>query len=160
MAWGKKSGGGGGCVSWLALLVAMAALFLAWRAYERTGGDLQEVLRTPLGESAQESAGSAGTGSADDAGRQTDLARTRLLARRTEVEARRNLRQVQEEVAEIRDNLQEAYRGAGAQARESWRELDADLQRLQGQLREGSDRAVETLDSTLDKMRRLGREDG
>lgn len=152
MAWGKKKSGGGGGVAWLALIVALAALFLAWKAYERAGGDFDDILRLPVGEMEET------TGAVE---RQTDVAeaRGRLLARRTEVSARRNLEQVQEEVAEIRDELQSAYRNAGDQAREGWREVDADLERLQAQLRDGSSRAVETLDSALDKMRRIG-EDG
>ncbi|HYG63394.1 MAG TPA: hypothetical protein VEL74_12490 [Thermoanaerobaculia bacterium] len=157
MAWGKKKSGGGGGVAWLALIVALAALFLAWKAYERTGGDLDGILRLPVGEM------EVGEGEGDETAveRQAGLAqaRARLLARRTEVAARRNLRQAQEEVAEVRDQLQGAYKGAGDQAREGWRELDADLERLQGQLRDGGSRAVETLDSVVDKMRRIG-EDG
>jgi ElaB/YqjD/DUF883 family membrane-anchored ribosome-binding protein len=157
MAWGKKKSGGGGGVAWLALVVSLAALFLAWRAYERTGGNLDEVLRIPVGEVRAEGAREE----SGEIGRQTDLAqaRARLLGRRTEVAARRNVQQVQEEVAEVRDELQSAFRGAGDQAREGWRELDSDLERLQTQLRDGSSRAVETLDSALDKMRRIG-EDG
>lgn len=157
MAWGKKKSGGGGGVAWLALIVALAALFLAWRAYERTGGDLDDILRMPVGERREPTGVGEATAAMEE---QTDLvqARGRLLARRTEVAARRNLEQVQEEVAEIRDELRRAYRDAGGQAREGWRQLDADLQRLESQLRDGGSRAVETLDSALDRMLRLGQD--
>ena len=42
MAWGNRSGGGRG-IAWLALLVSLAALFLSWKAYERTGGRLKDL---------------------------------------------------------------------------------------------------------------------
>jgi len=136
-------------VAWLALLVALAALFLSWKAYQRTGGELEDVLHAPLGE----------TGEAETTvDRESDLAaaRARLLQRRTEVAAERNLRQVQEDVAEMRADLERSFRHAGEEAREGWREVDADLERLEAQLREGSARAVETLDSAVERMKRIG----
>lgn len=77
MAWGSKRSGGGG-VAWLALLVALAALFLSWKAYQRTGGELEDILHAPVG-NAEETVD-----------READLAeaRGRLLQRRTEVAAR------------------------------------------------------------------------
>ncbi|HEV2845500.1 MAG TPA: hypothetical protein VG477_11685, partial [Thermoanaerobaculia bacterium] len=42
MAWGKKKSGGNG-VAWLALLLAVLALMLAWGAYKRTGGELRDL---------------------------------------------------------------------------------------------------------------------
>ena len=38
MAWGRKREGGGGCVSLLALLLALVALVVAWAAYRPAGG--------------------------------------------------------------------------------------------------------------------------
>lgn len=159
MAWGKKSSGGGGCVAWLALIVAIAALVLAWKAYERTGGKLPDVLEMPIGDSAQARDGGGIAGEVSESAEMAK-ARARLLARRAEVATQRNLQQVQDEVGEIRGELQRSYENAGTRAREGWAEVDADLERLQAQLRAGSSRAVETLDTALDKMRRLGREDG
>jgi hypothetical protein len=150
MAWGKKSNGGGGCIAWLALLLSIAALFLSWKAYERTGGDLRQVLATDLGEAE----GAAAEEQEEGAG--LAEARARLLARRAEVAARENLRQVQDEVAEVRADLRRTFAEAGAEARQSWREVDADLQRLETQLREGSAKAIETLDGAVERMRRLG----
>jgi hypothetical protein len=34
--------GGSGVVAWLALLLAIAALLIAWMAYNRSGGDLED----------------------------------------------------------------------------------------------------------------------
>jgi archaellum component FlaC len=140
MAWGKRSGGGGG-VAWLALLVSLAALFLSWKAYERTGGELGE-LRV------------SGTESGSDWGEDLDRARERLLERRGDVEAEEDLEGVRRDVAEIREDLERLSEDAGAGARERWRSLDAELERLEKQLRQGSSRAVGTMDSAIEKMKR------
>lgn len=148
MAWGSKRSGGGG-VAWLALLVGLAALFLAWKAYQRTGGELEDILHAPVGE----------IGEAEETvDRETDLAeaRARLLRRRAEVAAERNLRQVQEDVAEMREGLARSFRDAGEEARQGWREIDAELERLEAQLREGGAQAVETLDSAVERMQEIG----
>lgn len=145
MAWGKKKSGGNG-VAWLALLLALAALLLAWGAYKRTGGELRDLLSdvTPAG-----------------APKGIDLSevRARLQRHRPEVEGQRNLQRVRDDVAEIRANLERTYRDAGAGAREKWRDLDADLERLEGQLKDGSSKAVDSLDSALAKLRVGAREE-
>ena len=145
MAWGKKSGAGGGSggVAWLALLVALAALFLSWKAYERSGGTLKDDLA--FLDTETEASGDW----RDDLAR----ARERLLERRDEVESEEDLAGVQRDVARIRESLERSFKGGGAEAREGWRELDADLERLQDQLRERSSRALETLDSAVEKMK-------
>lgn len=142
MAWGKKSGSGGG-VAWLALLVALAALFLSWKAYERSGGTLKDDLA--FLDTETEASGDW----RDDLAR----ARERLLERRDEVESEEDLAGVQRDVARIRESLERSFKGGGAEAREGWRELDADLERLQDQLRKRSSRALETLDSAVEKMK-------
>lgn len=130
----------------LALIVAILALILAWAAYRRTGGELKDL----TGSLAGSLAGDA-TAALD---RQTDLAqaRARLLGHRAEVVGSENLEQVRQDVAEIREKLEGAYE-AGASAKARWEELDAELERLQGQLKEGGSKAVATLDSVLEKIR-------
>ncbi|HSN85354.1 MAG TPA: hypothetical protein VL025_01290, partial [Thermoanaerobaculia bacterium] len=88
MAWGKQKQSGGGCVAWLALAVAIAALVLAWSAYKRTGGDLDGVLKSVTEDAERSVRGAAADGSGA-VERQADLAeaRVRLLGRRAEVEA-------------------------------------------------------------------------
>lgn len=135
MAWGRKSGGGGG-IAWLALLVSLAALFLSWKAYERTGGRLKDL-------DARVSAVEPGP-----ADWREELERARELLRRGDLEP--------EEVARMRESLARSFRDASEGTRRGWRELDADLERLQGQLRQGSSRAKETLDSAVEKMKRVG----
>ncbi len=144
MAWGQKKSSGG-CAGRLALILAVLALLMAWAAYRRAGGELgtlwSDLTAFKVGSNAVE--------------RQSELAqaRTRLLARRTEVAGERNLEQVRQEVAEIRKGLERSYRDASAGAKEHWEKLDADLERLQGQLRDGSSKALDTLDSVVAKIR-------
>ena len=126
----------------LALVVALAALFVAWSAYKRTGGDLDQLVR-------MKAEGSGEATWRDDLAR----ARERLLRRRSDVEEGRDLDQVRRDVAEIRGDLERAFDDAGEQAREKWRAMDAELERLQSELDERGSRAKETLDSLLDKMR-------
>ena len=138
-----RNGGGGG-VAWLALIVSLVALFFSWKAYERSGGRLDdlEVLNTEV---------TVGDESPPDWRAALDEARETLD------DARENLGGDDvAKVREIREKLSRAFRDTGEGAKRGWRELDSDLERLQGQLEKGSSRAKETLDETLDKMRRIG----
>ena len=154
MAWGKKQSSGGGCVAWLALIVAAAALILAWSAYRRTGGDLDGLWKGVTQDAERSVRGTASDGS-EAVERQADLAkaRVRLLGRRAEVEADRNLEQVRRDVAEIRESLERTYENAGAGAQERWRDLDAELEKLEARLKEGSAKAVDSLDAVVEKIR-------
>jgi hypothetical protein len=135
MAWGKKSSGGGG-IAWLALLVSLAALFLSWKAYERTGGRFEDLdARVSVGDP-------------EPADWREELERARERLAKGDLEP--------DEVARMRESLSRSFRNASEGTRRGWRELDSDLERLQGQLREGSSRAKETLDSAVEKMKRVG----
>jgi hypothetical protein len=158
MAWGqKKSGGGAGR---LALILSILALLVAWAAYRRAGGepgtlwgDLTGLKGGGVHVNLDKS--SDGSNGSDIVERQSELAQaqTRLLAHRAEVAGERNLEQVRQEVAEIRAGLERSYSNASAGAKERWEDLDGDLERLQGQLREGGSKALDTLDSALAKIR-------
>jgi hypothetical protein len=153
MAWGQKKSGGGGAGR-LALILSILALLVAWAAYRRAGGELG----TLWGDLTGLKGGGVHVnlnGGSDAVERQSELAqaRTRLLARRAEVAGERNLEQVRQEVAEIREGLERSYSNASAGAKERWEDLDQDLERLQGQLREGGSKALDSLDSALAKIR-------
>jgi hypothetical protein len=131
---------GSGCgVAWLALAVSLVALFFSWKAYERSGGRIGDVLDTQV---------SVGDESPPDWRAALDEARETLD------EARENLGG--DDVARVRERLARSFRHAGEGAKRGWRDLDSDLERLQGQLEKGSSRAKETLDETLEKMKRIG----
>lgn len=150
MAWGKsRGGGGGGCVSWLALAVALAALFLAWSAYRRTGGTFDQVTA-----GVRDLDRSFKVDADGDWRAALDKARERLQGHRSEVEGERNLEQVRRDVEQIRESLSRAFEGTGEVAKSRWRDLDGDLERLQAQLREGGSKALSTLDGALEKMKK------
>ena len=152
MAWGqKKSSGGAGR---LALILSILALLVAWTAYRRAGGELGTLWGDLTGLKGGGVHVNLDKGS-DAVERQSELAQAqaRLLARRAEVAGERNLEQVRQEVAEIRAGLERSYSNASAGAKERWEDLDGDLERLQGQLREGGSKALDTLDSALAKIR-------
>jgi chromosome segregation ATPase len=140
-------------VGLLALLLAALALLVAWAAYKRTGGEIGTVLK----DAGVESRGPAGADS--DLGEwREDLAqaRDRLLGRRAEVAGDRNLDQVRRDVEQVRTSLEQAYQKAGDKAgaaKDQWKDLDADLQRLEGQLKDGGSKALTTLDSAISKLR-------
>ena len=156
MAWGKRSGEGGGCLGKLALVLALLALALAWMAYKRTGGSLDTLLQSPWGDVR----GALGPGEEEAAGdedRGFDLiaeARARLQGRRGEVAAERNLEEVRADIEKTREDLRRTYEGASASTRERWRQVDQDLERLETQVRQGSRQAVETLDSAVERLKR------
>jgi hypothetical protein len=143
----------------LALLVAILALILSWAAYRRSGGQLKDVL-TDATRGTDLHVGSAGdSGEGSPAGaldRQADLlkAQARLLQHRAEVAGDRNLAQVERDVAEIRQSLERSYQNAGAAAKERWqRGVDADLDRLEAQLRQGGSKALASLDAAVSRLR-------
>ena len=136
----------------LALLLAILALAVAWAAYRREGGELRTLWR----DLTRGSDGRVNITSDSDGDLRTWLAETqaRLEKRRPEVAGERNLRQVREDVAKARKNLERAYRNASSGAKERWRSMDADLERLEGQLKEGGSKALATLDEALGKIRK------
>ena len=74
--------------------------------------------------------------------------------------ADRNLDQVRRDVADIRARLERSFANAGAVTKDRWRGLDGDLDRLETQLKDGGSKALSTLDSALEKIRRQTGEDG
>jgi hypothetical protein len=152
MAWGSKKGGGGG-PAWLALLVALVALWVAWSGYRRTGGTLDTLIANPLAPAAE--ADLPAERESGDWRAALDRARERLLDRREDVRQDRDLEAVQRDIAEIRANLEKAWRGAG-EAKEKWQDLDGELDRLQAQLNDKSEQAKETLDGLVRRMKEAG----
>jgi len=157
---GSRGSASVGCAAWVALLLAAAALLLAWSAYRRTGGRLQDLLH---GGGAAPVVVGQPPGPAHDAlwrgKREVEQraalteAEARLLARRTEVEANRDYALARQEVDSVRRDLARAFGDAEAAARARWQAVDDELQRLDAQLREGSSRAVATLDGAVARIR-------
>lgn len=142
----------------LALLVAILALIFSWAAYRRSGGQLKDVWTdatrgTDLRVGSDGDAGNEGPAAALD--HQADLlkAQAKLLQHRAEVAGDHNLEQVERDVAEIRRSLERSYQSSGGAAKGRWQGLDADLDRLEAQLREKSSKALASLDAAISKIR-------
>ncbi|HEX2223466.1 MAG TPA: hypothetical protein VHN15_04585 [Thermoanaerobaculia bacterium] len=131
----------------LALVVALVALALAWLAYLRTGGSLETLVNQPWRAGSTEAEAPAGWRA------RLAEARERLLENRGEVQAERNLDQVREDIESIRRDLRASFDGASETTLERWRQVDAELEQLQRQVRDGSNQAVQTLDSVADRLR-------
>jgi hypothetical protein len=144
----------------LALLVAIVALVFSWAAYRRAGGQLTEIWSDATRGAADFRVGNPVGGTAA-LGRQTDLARAegRLLGHRAEVAGDRNLGQVERDVAEVRQSLERSYRNAGVATREKWQGVDAELNRLEAQLKQGGASALATLDSAVAKIQSVAGEE-
>jgi len=145
-------------VARLALVLAILALAVAWAAYRREGGELGTIWHDLTGGGGNRVRITAGSGDADV---RTWLAQAqaRLEQHRDEVAGERNLQEAREDVAKIRKNLESAYRNGGAGAKARWRDLDSDLERLEGQLRKGGSKALATLDEAVRKIKQeVGKE--
>ena len=153
MAWGSKKSGGGG-PAWLALIVALVALWIAWSAYRRTGGTFDTLVANPLAAVTEKTPPAEAPAEAETGDWREALAnaRERLASRRDEVRDDKDLEAVQRDIAEIRATLERTWRGAG-EAKEKWEDLDGDLERLQRQVRDGSEKAQETLDGLVQRMK-------
>jgi ElaB/YqjD/DUF883 family membrane-anchored ribosome-binding protein len=143
----------------LALGVALVALALAWLAYLRTGGSLDTLVNqtwktgdTTAAADNEREAPSADSDNANWRARLTE-AREKLLESRGEVEAEQNLEKVREDIESIRRDLRASFDGASETTLERWRQVDAELEQLQRQVRDGSNQAVGTLDSVADRLR-------
>lgn len=141
----------------LALVVALVALAVAWMAYLRTGGSLETLVNQPWragGAGAEAPAGTTADASGNTGWRdRLNAAREKLLENRGKVQAERNLEQVREDIESIRRDLRASFDGASETTLERWRQVDAELERLQRQVRDGSNQAVQTLDSVADRLR-------
>ena len=145
----------------LALLVAIVALVFSWAAYRRSGGQLTEIWSDATRGAADFRVGTPVDDGAAALKRQTDLARAegRLLGHRAEVAGDRNLSQVVQDVADVRQSLERSYRDASAATREKWHGVDAELNRLEAQLKQGGASALATLDSAVAKIRSVAGEE-
>jgi hypothetical protein len=111
-------------VAWLALIVSLVALFFSWKAYERSGGRVGDVLNTQV---------EVGDESPPDWRAALDEAREKLDRARETLNG--------DDVAQVREKLARAFENAGEGARRSWRGLDRDLEHLQTQVERGGSRA-------------------
>jgi short-subunit dehydrogenase involved in D-alanine esterification of teichoic acids len=140
-------------VAWIALLVSLAAIGVAWLAYNRTGVNLTGDIQTSLEENTREFRAETRLALAKAE------ARARLLALRADLAARRNWDQAAQEVSEIRGNLNEAYRNAEMETSEEFRGMDTNLEGLERNIRNESAESLEGLQGLIENLQQNIRTD-
>jgi sensor histidine kinase regulating citrate/malate metabolism len=127
-------------ISALLSLLALIFSLLAWQRTERMSDVLQLDARQSALQMEEERA-------------QRDEVRRRLEETRRQVAAGVNPQEIRGEVADIRAEVRRYSALARAEMRESWRSVDSDLEKIQGQLEEGSLEVLSTVDALTERLR-------
>jgi len=115
-------------VAWIALAFSVFAVILGWSAFNRAGPDFLEEADQELAKAE---------------------ARAELLGLRTQIAVGEAYEKSQQEVIEIRRDLERAYEDAEAQAYEEWMEIDTELELLENNLRDESADALNSLENVI-----------
>lgn len=131
-------------LGWIAVVLSVLALFLAWSAYNRTGTDVRtQVMRT--GEQAYD---------ASREGLDSLQAQVRLQELRADLASGVELENAEETVATVRQDLARAYQNSTEVTQEQWQEVQRDLDQLEDQLRNGSADALQTVEGLIERTQR------
>lgn len=117
-------------LSTIALILATIALIVSVMAFNRVGEDLGDVVKDKVTEEVVEVARSAELTAARAA------ALTRLLAIKAEAEVTEETAQLENDVEEVRRDLEIAYNEAGEEFAEEWNEIDQAFDNLEAELRD------------------------
>ncbi|HMA78181.1 MAG TPA: hypothetical protein VKP88_03485 [Candidatus Paceibacterota bacterium] len=131
---------------WLVGVFSVAALVLAWAAYNRAGENLSTEIQQQTEELAVDAEQTAET--VWDETQATLVraeARAELLAIQAELEAEANYAAAVAQVRDVRTDLRAAYENAEVAAQVEWRELDTELEQLEQALRANSADTLELL---------------
>lgn len=138
-------------------VVAVAALAIAWFAFNRSGQDLAPTVVEEAGEAYQATEDAAVTTAANiEAGAEMVAEETTLVAARAEaradlaalevrVAAEEGYENAAQEVAAIEANLEAAYANASVEAQEAWVETRTMFDELEDGLRDGTGDVLEVL---------------
>jgi translation initiation factor IF-2 len=123
----------------LALIIAIPALIIAWLAYNRSGQDLE----TEISAQAQESV--------EYTRQQIALleARARILYIRTQLLTEENLDEAEQELAQVRSDLNEEFANARTEVKQQWQQIDTQLEDVEANLRTGTAESIEAVRQAL-----------
>ena len=129
-------------IEWIALAISIMALLLAWAAYNRAGIDLEQQIEFQL------------TGIRQEIKEQIALAeaRIKLNAIRTRVVLRNEYYEARMDVISLRRDLKQSFELAEQESKELWMEIDADLEKLEVELRDESSEALVRIDQIIGKL--------
>lgn len=147
----------GAAAVWAVGIVAVAALIIAWSAFNRAGPDLIPTLSEEVSETANqaEQAAVEAEQTAEMLASQTALAaaraeaRAELLALQTRIEAGEAADEIAVEAEEIEQDLAQTYQNASLAARSQYQSLQAEFRNLENNLRAGTGDALETLSGLI-----------
>lgn len=117
-------------LSTVAIILAAIALVVSVMAFNRVGEDLGDVVEEKVVKGVEEVTRSAELTAARAA------AVTRLLAIKAEAEVSEETAQFEDDVEEVRRDLEVAYDEAGEEFAEEWNEIDQAFDNLEAELRD------------------------
>lgn len=127
-------------------VIAVAALIIAWMAFNRSGEDFS----TEVTDATQNAAVKVETG-AEELAAETNVAlaraeaRAELMAIKAELEAEESYGEVVAAVDEIEADLAAAYENASVEAQTEWEELQAEFSELRTDLQAGAATSLEVM---------------
>lgn len=140
---------GSSVVGWISLIIAVIALILGWTAFSRSDQDVTDEINANVVQARQEL--------------EQDFAlleaRTRLAALRSKIIAEENYNKTANDIADIRADLRASYADASLETRARLDEMDADLEKLENDLRSGSANAIDAFQRALESLERVIRND-
>lgn len=140
----------GSAALWIIGAISIVALILAWAAYNRSGVDLTEQIEQEVEQAANEIEMTTEAAITDaELAVERAEARAELLAIQAELEAEENYAEALNEVQEVRADLAETYSAASLEARQEFREIDAELEAAEQSVRNESGDALEVLGGAI-----------
>ncbi|EKE11038.1 MAG: hypothetical protein ACD_15C00151G0016 [uncultured bacterium] len=133
-----------GIVAWIALLLALIAIFLAIAAFNRSGSDLDKILTQKTEEYKNE---------AEKIAIKTE-ARAELIALRGKIEGAQAGEGVVNQVANTRRNIQESYRNTSADLKQEASEIDRELELVERDVRTNTAQGLQKLENLIDRVGR------
>jgi len=141
-------------------IIAVAALILAWTAFNRTGQDLENMVADQVEEAYNATERTVVDGAqavergaenvADDAALLAARAEARaeLIAIEARVEAGEGIDAIQADLHAVEVDLERAYANAEREATEEWNDVQAGLQDIENGLRSGTAETLEFIGGT------------
>jgi len=130
-------------VGWMALLLSIISLILAWAAYNRAGRDLGQQAVDQTVNVQQEIRQQVAIAEA----------RARLSILQGRINAGLNREEAAREVTSIRNDLRDTFQNVTGEARANWQRIDTDLGRLETGVRQGSADALQTLENVVRELK-------
>lgn len=136
-------------VSWIALIVSVAALVLGWAAYNRAGEDLEDQAAQAV-DKVEAEVDEFGRNAAQVAARAE--ARTKLAAIEAKVAVDQSYAASAAEIDALQADVARAYEGAEGEAKEEAAELDREFATLSQQMRNGTADSLTGLANLLNRL--------